>query len=283
MARYQLSAAVRAPGSSMAATKRRTSSVSEESPLASNMARSPVARAVLTEQGALGHPALGSEHLDVRTIAGAGLRLRLFTRRAPRRACRTPAPKAAAKARGWGTETAVRVRTRSGWRAAATQATMAPQSWPTRSKRVHVPLVGHGEDVGHELVDAVVLDGRRAGPGRVAPLVEGERPRYPAVGQRASSWWCQTNEVWGKPWRKSTGRPSVGPVPAGRERQAAGRDLESAAASPPTGRERGVRQVDGGETWSIDRHAERRPRTSAGSQAQGRLRTRRPTMRRCWR
>ena len=68
----------------------------------------------------------------------------------------------------------------SGWRPATTHATIAPQSWPTRSKRLH-PMVGHGQDVGHELVDAVVLDRRRSGAGRVAPLVEGEaavaRPR----------------------------------------------------------------------------------------------------------
>ena len=38
------------------------------------------------------------------------------------------------RASGWGVDTTVRVRTRSECRAATTQATMPPQSWPTRSK-----------------------------------------------------------------------------------------------------------------------------------------------------
>ena len=41
-------------------------------------------------------------------------------------------------------------------------------------------------------------------PGRVAPLVEGERRGSPAA-PRPSSWWCHEHEVWGKPCRKSTG------------------------------------------------------------------------------
>ncbi len=166
VARYQLSAAVKAPGSSMAATNRRTSSVSEERPLASNMARSPAARAVLTQEGALGHAALGPEHLDVgRPLALVGVPSAGPSGDPSVVAARTATPAAERGREGAGMGHRHRGE-------GSDPLGVAGGGHPRHHgspvvadevEAVQLPLVGDGEDIAHELVDAVVV--HRGGPG----------------------------------------------------------------------------------------------------------------------
>ena len=241
-----------APGSSMAATNRRTSSVSDDRPLASNMARSPEPEPSSPSSARSATPpsARKTSMYDERwrwsssaVVPAADRRHRRRRRR--RRGDGAPTPR-------------VRVRTRSGWRPATTQATIAPQSWPTRSKRSRPHGVGDGQDVGDELVDAVVLHRGGPGSGRIAPLVEGERP----VAGRAEGveLVVPRERGLGEAVEEEHG-PAVGAGPVATASNVSPLAVTSRSC---TGRLRrpGLGGVE--PPAIIDRHAESRPRTSAG-------------------
>ena len=174
MARYQLRAAVRAPGSVSAATYIRASS-SSRPVSARSVARPPPAPSAPSSSRS---GTSGARKASMRRAVGRLRRVaapqRLLQRQRVRR--RDDAQRAHP----------------AGWREATIQASMPPQSWPTRSKRLHLHGVGQRDDVADEVLGGVVAHLGRAGAAAVAALVgrDGavagppERPQLVAPGPR---------------------------------------------------------------------------------------------------
>ena len=183
--------------------------------MAANIARSPVTRAVLAQQGPLGHTLL-AEDLDVRRP----LRWSLVPGRPPRVAAPKGGP-------GWGTDTAVRVRTRSGWRPATdpghhgapvvadqVEALRSPRRRRRPARRPRGRRCGSPPTVRRAGALASSRAGRRPGPGIPPP---------PAPRAR----WCHDQRRLGEAVQEEHGSPVGRAGGRGGEGQAAGGDLEA--------------------------------------------------------
>ncbi len=228
-----------------------------------------VTRSVLAEQGPFGHGALGPEDLDVRRPSAL-----VFVTTpvlSPATATGTTATERRREGAGMGYR---HRRERPDAIGMATGHDPSHHRTPVVShevETVEAEVIGDGEDIGHELRDAVVLDGARPGTRRVAALVEGDA----AISRALQGVELVVPGVpgLGKAVEQDHGSAVIGPGVQCVEPESARGDLDRLQRS--WDQEAGV----GSET--IDRHCDSRLRTPAGVIRRVSSETA-PAMARCW-